>query len=86
MMTTPRLTQVSSPFDFNRNWDDIIEMYHEAKERRDWWLNHLHKLKEMRVSPREKKFSEAVRNYNALRGVVKTLEWILNTKAEHPLD
>lgn len=86
MMTLHQLKQVSSPFDFNRDWDEIIEMFHDAKERRDWWFRTLQKLKESQVSIRDKRFTEAVRNYNALQGVVKTLNWVLSTQAPDPLD
>tara|TARA_B100000925_G_scaffold174230_1_gene131258 strand:+ start:14737 stop:15000 length:264 start_codon:yes stop_codon:yes gene_type:complete len=73
---------------YDRCWDEIQNEYLEAIDRRDEWkvaldkLNRLHGKRAILMP----EFREAVRNYNALRGVVKTLKWVLDSNAEHPLD
>ena len=57
-------------------------MLADAIERRDQWFNYWDKTKLSR-----KQNVEALRNYTALRGVVKTLQWVLmHPDVEHPLD
>lgn len=61
---------------------EVQIMLSEAVERRDAWLKHWQSTKLTR-----KDNVEALRNYTALRGVVKTLQWVmLNPEIEHPLD
>lgn len=65
-----------------RNRNEIQVMLEEAIERRDAWFDYWDKTK---LSKKEN--IEALRNYTALRGVVKTLQWVmLNPNIEHPLD
>mgnify|MGYP003627973169 CR=1 FL=1 len=58
---------------------EIREMLEEAKERKATWKGFFHSGK---LST--KKNATALRNYTALRGVVKTLEWALGEE-ESPL-
>jgi len=62
-----------------RNLVEIKEMLDEAKVRKKIWLEHFQSDK---MSTKEN--ATALRNYTALRGVVKTLEWILGEE-ESPL-
>jgi len=65
-----------------RPQEDIREMLREALERREEWKAY---FTENRLTKKEN--AEALRNYTALRGVVKTLQWVLlDPKVEHPLD
>jgi hypothetical protein len=65
-----------------RHRNEIQIMLDEAIGRRDAWLHHWDKTK---LSKKDN--IEALRNYTALRGVVKTLRWVmLNPNIEHPLD
>jgi hypothetical protein len=65
-----------------RHRTEIQLMLEEAIERRDKWLRY---WKSTKLSKKDN--VEALRNYTALRGVVKTLQWImLNPNVEHPLD
>lgn len=65
-----------------RHRAEVQLMLEEAIERRDKWLNYWQSTK---LSKKDN--VEALRNYTALRGVVKTLQWImLNPNVEHPLD
>ena len=65
-----------------RNRSEVQLMLSEAIERRDKWL---HYYKSAKLSRKDN--VEALRNYTALRGVVKTLQWVmLNPDVEHPLD
>ena len=65
-----------------RKRTEIQLMLEEAIERRDEWLRY---WKSTKLSKKDN--VEALRNYTALRGVVKTLQWImLNPNVEHPLD
>ena len=85
MMT---IQDVQSPWTFDREWEEILEMRHEAVKRRDQWQKTILTLSQengRKVSGRSD-FKEAVRNYNALRGVVKALDWVLSTQATAPLD
>lgn len=62
--------------------EEIQLMLDEAIERRDAWFNYWDKTKLSR-----KENVAALRNYTALRGVVKSLRWVLmHTEIEHPLD
>ena len=57
-------------------------MLEQAKSRRDAWYSYWNNNK---LSRQEN--AEALRNYTALRGVVKTLKWVLqHAEVEHPLD
>lgn len=65
-----------------RHRQDIQLMLNEAIERRDAWLRYWENTKLSR-----KDNVEALRNYTALRGVVKALQWVvLHPDIEHPLD
>jgi len=82
-MSQPLLVEVpkeeSAP---TRTREEVQLMLDEAIERRDAWFNYWDKTK---LSKTEN--IEALRNYTALRGVVKTLQWVmLNPNIEHPLD
>jgi predicted RNase H-like nuclease (RuvC/YqgF family) len=61
---------------------EISEMMREAKRLRDEWESWLLEMKEYNRTtttnnyPR-KDIAEAVRNFNALRGVVKSLQWAM---------
>ncbi len=65
-----------------RNRNEVQLMLADAIERRDKWL---HYYKSTKLSRKDN--VEALRNYTALRGVVKTLQWVmLHPEVEHPLD
>ena len=65
-----------------RNRNEVQLMLADAIERRDKWLKYYQSTKLSR-----KDNVEALRNYTALRGVVKTLQWVmLHPEVEHPLD
>ena len=65
-----------------RRRSEVQVMLEEAIERRDAWLHYWDKTK---LSKKDN--IEALRNYTALRGVVKTLQWVLlHPDIEHPLD
>jgi len=65
-----------------RPQEDIREMLREAVERRNEW-----QLYFTRNRLTKKENAEALRNYTALRGVIKTLQWVLlDSSVEHPLD
>tara|TARA_B100001123_G_C15256867_1_gene1005046 strand:+ start:554 stop:778 length:225 start_codon:yes stop_codon:yes gene_type:complete len=70
-----------------RSVEELREMLREAEERKELWEKHF-KSGTMDV----KRNAEALRNYTALRGVIKTLRWTLNMrdytgkKITHPLD
>ena len=77
MVTIPE--EPSNPI---RSRNEVQNMLDEAIERRDAWYEYWDKTK---LSKKEN--IEALRNYTALRGVVKTLQWVmLNPNIEHPLD
>ena len=62
--------------------EEVQLMLDDAIERRDAWFNYWDKTKLSRAEN-----VEALRNYTALRGVVKSLKWVLmHTEIEHPLD
>ncbi|HJM44449.1 MAG TPA: hypothetical protein QF644_00690 [Candidatus Poseidoniaceae archaeon] len=73
--------------DTRRSAEELREMLREAEERKVLWEKHF-KSDTMNV----RKNAEALRNYTALRGVIKTLRWALNLsdssgkKIVHPLD
>ena len=73
---------------FARDWDSILEMHHEAVLRRAEWRQTLDELKKEygKSCLKRQDFIAAVRNYNALRGVVQTLEWVMDSDAPTPLD
>ncbi len=58
---------------------EIKEMLDKAKSRKSKWQEYYHSGK---MSTKEN--AEALRNYTALRGVIKTLEWVLGEE-ETPL-
>ena len=73
------LQEVTPPI---RNRSEVQLMLEDAIERRDKWLKY---WKSTKLSKKDN--VEALRNYTALRGVVKTLQWVmLNPNVEHPLD
>ena len=65
-----------------RSREELQLMLADAIQRRDQWFNYWDKTKLSR-----KQNVEALRNYTALRGVVKSLQWVLmHPDIEHPLD
>ena len=70
-----------------RSVDQLREMLREAEERKVLWEKHYHSAK-----MDQKSNAEAIRNITALRGVIKTLRWVLNMTdnngipISHPLD
>ncbi len=70
-----------------RREQEIRDMLHDAEERKQLWEDHFKSAKMDRKSN-----AEAIRNITALRGVIKTLRWILNMTDKngipipHPLD
>ena len=70
---------------------EVREMMREAKRLRDEWEIYLLEMKEHNISYPDNKYprtdiAEAVRNYNALRGVVKSLQWVIGMPGvEDPL-
>ena len=61
---------------------EIKWMLDEAIIRRDVWKDWMKDCKD-----NKSQFAEAVRSYNALRGVVKTLQWALDFPGvDHPLN
>ena len=73
--------------DTRRSAEELREMLREAEERKVLWELHF-KSETMDI----RKNAEALRNYTALRGVIKTLRWALNlsnssgNKVNNPLD
>jgi len=68
-----------------KNKDDVRWMLTEAIKRRNEWEEWLMTLKKD-IHVDRKQVAEAVRNYNALRGVVKALQWTLDFPGvDHPL-
>lgn len=65
-----------------RDDKEIREMLKEASKLRDRWLQVLTD----RTYSTPSEMRRAIRNYNALRGVIKSLRWVLNEPlAENPL-
>ncbi|SVC68686.1 uncharacterized protein METZ01_LOCUS321540 [marine metagenome] len=70
-----------------RSEEELRDMLHEAEERKQLWEEHFKSAKMDRKSN-----AEAIRNITALRGVIKTLRWILKMTDKngmpipHPLD
>jgi len=65
-----------------RNEEEIREMLKEASKVRDGWLRVLTD----KSWGDQAEMRRAIRNYNALRGVIKSLRWALNEPlAENPL-
>lgn len=56
-----------------RSEEDLIEMLKEASKLRDRWLNVLTD----KSWANDSEMRRAIRNYNALRGVIKSLRWAL---------
>ena len=62
--------------------NEIRDMLKEASKLRDRWLQILTD----RSYADQTEMRRAIRNYNALRGVIKSLRWVLNEPlAESPL-
>ena len=61
-----------------RTWEDLEEMKQEATILREKWYV------AMRNANTRSERAECVRNYNALRGVIKALQWAQGGH-EHPL-
>tara|TARA_B100002019_G_scaffold278831_1_gene280100 strand:+ start:375 stop:659 length:285 start_codon:yes stop_codon:yes gene_type:complete len=86
-LAAPLLVKVDEKVDEDlagslRNRTEVQLMLEDAIARRDQWYRHWDKNK---LSQKEN--VEALRNYTALRGVVKTLQWVLlHPDIEHPLD
>ncbi len=70
-----------------RSEEELRDMLHDAEERKQLWQEHFKSAKMNRKSN-----AEAIRNITALRGVIKTLRWILKMTDKngmpipHPLD
>ena len=70
-----------------RREEELRDMLHEAEDRKQLWEDHFKSAKMDRKSN-----AEAIRNITALRGVIKTLRWILKMTDKngmpisHPLD
>ena len=70
-----------------RSEEELRDMLHEAEDRKQLWEDHFKSAKMDRKSN-----AEAIRNITALRGVIKTLRWILKITDKngipisHPLD
>lgn len=70
-----------------RDVHELRDMLEEAEQRKLLWEKHFihHRLN-------RKANAEALRNFTALRGVIKTLRWVLNMTDDqgerlvHPLD
>jgi len=60
--------------------EEIYDMLQEAIEKKKQWFD----LWNSRVMSTQQN-AECLRNYTALRGVVKTLRWVLN-EVENPLE
>ena len=73
---------------YDRQWDDIQEMYLDARDRCAVWNLTLQRIQKAhgKNSVKVPEWRDALRNYHALRGVVKTLKWVLDSNADHPLD
>ena len=71
----------------SRSEEELRDMLHDAEERKQLWQEHFKSAKMNRKSN-----AEAIRNITALRGVIKTLRWILKITDKngmpipHPLD
>ncbi len=69
---------------YDRNWGEIEAMLEAAEERVVEWKDWFEKCKEENDRDGMK---EAVRNFKALEGVVKTLKWVLGeVGVDHPLE
>ena len=69
-----------------RNTEEIKWMLTEAMQRRQEWKEWVESIKNEPGTTRHQ-IAEAVRNYNAMNGVVKSLQWILEFPGiEHPLN
>ena len=67
-------TSLAPPRTYDRTWEEIEVMLERAeKKRREWrsWYDVCKKDGD------KEGMKEAARNYKALEGVVKTLEWVL---------
>lgn len=65
-----------------RDDKEVREMLKEASKIRDRWLQILTD----KTWADQKEMQRAIRNYNALRGVIKSLRWVLKEPlAENPL-
>ena len=70
-----------------RSEEELREMLHEAEERKVLWEEYF-----LTHHMNRRSNAEALRNFTALRGVIKTLRWALNMTDEsghrlvHPLD
>ena len=70
---------------------EVREMMREAKRLRDEWEAYLFEMKEHNSLNPDNRYprtdiAEAVRNFNALRGVVKSLQWVIGMPGvEDPL-
>ncbi len=63
-----------------RNDDEIRVMLTEAESIMEAWLEH---FEDKKMNMRDN--AEAIRNYTALRGVVKALNWVLGSN-KNPLN
>lgn len=63
-----------------RTVPEIKDMLDQAVEQKQHWFD-FYKSRQMSV----KKNAEALRNYTALRGVEKSLRWVLKEIDEEPL-
>jgi len=76
--------QDSEHFSYERNWEEIEDMLHQAERKINGWVMAYHKAVDV---GNRKVMKEAARNKKALEGVVKTLRWVLGDKdIPHPLE
>ena len=85
--TAPNL-DLNAGHTYDRSWEEIQEMYLDARERCAAWHLALQKIQKEhgKNSVKQPEWRDALRNYHALRGVVKALKWVLDSEADHPLD
>tara|TARA_R110000751_G_scaffold4372_5_gene21429 strand:+ start:11852 stop:12064 length:213 start_codon:yes stop_codon:yes gene_type:complete len=69
-----------------RDKEDIRWMLDEAIVRRNEWKSWLAEIRQDPSTSR-KQIAEAIRNFNAMNGVVKSLQWVLEFPGiDHPLN
>ena len=63
-----------------RNKEEVTEMLIQAEEEAKYWRDRFHSR-----TMDTKENAECLRNYTALRGVLKTLRWVLEEISASPL-
>ena len=69
------------PVKLARTRDEVWEMYREAIDLKEQWFEYWENTE---LSTRDN--AQALRNYTALRGVVKALLWVLSPQGKTPLE